>query len=297
MPEQSIETHVEMLSARAGGKPWGTVILQDGVVVGEAYGDGGSDGTKWEIGSIRKSVCSTLLGAAIAQGRVSLDTPVHEIWPDILVLGSEKDRGILVRHLATNTSGWMLDHGPDEQWVYNNAACTAGNVVVGRVFEMADDRIAPLVEERIAGPLGLDWDCYHYEEPFRPGHAGSPGPKLAIDSTLRDLVSFGELWLNEGILDGISVSSDYVKQARTNQCAHLEGHYGFWWFTNDGRSLIADAPGDAFYHIGHGREHRRTLFIVVPSLSLVVAIGTHEGVFDIADREKAGPVIAPLFVS
>jgi len=271
------------------------VICRDGEVVCEAYGDGGSADSRWEIGSIRKSVCSTLLGGAIAEGLLSLDTPVYDVWPEILTLGQEKDRAILVRHLATNTSGWMLDHSAGDKWVYNNAACTAGNALVGRVYEMPDDRIAPLVTEKIASVIGTDWDCYHYDGAFEAGSHGQPGPKLAIDSTLRDLAKFGQLWLNEGKRDDRAVvPADYVREARSNQCAHLDAHYGYWWFTNDGRAQIPEAPEDAFYHIGHGRAYRRTLFLCIPSESLVVAIGTHQQVFDI--RCKTGRPTAGGFV-
>jgi CubicO group peptidase (beta-lactamase class C family) len=296
LTEHGFHEHVQRLAGKSQGLPWGTVVWKDGDALLEAHGDGGSANSKWEIGSIRKSVCSTLLGAAIEEGRIRLDTAVHEVWPEIVKLGSEKDRSILVRHLATNTSGWMLDHSAGEKWVYNNAACTAGNVLVGRAYEMPDDRIAPLVSERIASAIGADWDCYHYEESFESGKHGQPGPKLAIDSTLPDLVKFGRLWLNEGQWNGQSLAPvEYVREARSNQCAHLDAHYGYWWFTNDGRSSLPEVPEDAYFHIGHGREHRRTLFICVPSESLVVAIGTHQEAFDISDLEQARSVISPLF--
>lgn len=291
-----VDAFTEQLDGLAKGEAWGAVVTHGDEVVCEVFDRPESSGAKWEIGSIRKSVCSGLLGVAIEEGRIALDTPVHEVWPEILELGDEKDRGIEMVHLATNTSGWMLDHGPGEQWVYNNAACTAGNAVVGRVFEMADDRIAPLVEDRIAGPLGLDWICYHYEESFVAGRAGNPGPKLAVDSTLLDLACFGRMWMRDGRHGDVRiVPRDYAEQARTNQCVHLDAHYGFWWFTNDGRTLIPDAPEDAFFHIGHGREHRRTLLIVIPSTEVVVAIGTHEHVFDVAKSDQSRPLLHTLF--
>ena len=293
MSTDHCDRYLSWLGSRAQGAPFGTVIVRFGKVVCEGYGSGGDASSKWEIGSIRKSVASALLGMAIEEGELSLDTAVYDVWPEIFTLtGEEKDKQVRMFHLATHTSGWMTERGPGHVWLYNNAACTAGNAVLGRVYGLPEDRIAPLVAERIAGPIGAGgWDCYHYEETFCPGNHGRPGPKLAIASTLRDLARYGYLWLREGEWNGVQVApGEYVRQARRNQAGNLDGHYGYWWFTNDGRVLLPGAPEDAFYHIGNGREERRTVCLVVPGLDLVAVVGTSACTHDLTADYKARPV-------
>jgi len=289
----AIQKYADWLHTTAGSAPYGTLIVHKGLIAHEAYGSGGSEDSKWEIGSIRKSVTSTLLAMAIEESRFTLDTPAYDIWPDIFTLtNQEKDKQIQMRHLATNTSGWMTDFGPNEQWLYNNAACTAGGVVLGRLYNLPDDKIAPLIYKRIAQPIGADgWDCYHYDETFTPSSHGNPGPKLAIDATLRDLAKYGYLWQQKGRLqEQILISEPYLSEAISNRTAHLKGHYGYWWFTNDHQILLPDAPADTFYHVGNGRNNRRTVLLIIPSLDLIAIVGTSALAYDINANYKAHPV-------
>ena len=131
------------LDRAAGAGPFGTILVRSGDIACEHYGGGASRESCWEIGSLRKSVAGVLLGMAVAEDRISLETVVHEVWPDIAsISGRDKDRTIRMRHLATNTSGWMTNSAPGEVFRYNNAACTAGHAVLGRVYGQPDDRVA-----------------------------------------------------------------------------------------------------------------------------------------------------------
>ena len=293
MSRAGLERYVAWLHSKAEREPFGTVIVRHGKIVCEYYGSGADAGSKWEIGSIRKSVTSGLLGMAIAEGKLSLDSVVDDLWPEIRrITGAEKDKQIRMRHLATNASGWMTGSRPSEAWLYNNAACTAGGAVLGRVYGMPEDRIAPLVAERIARKIHAGWDCYHFDQKFSPGSHRQPGPKLAIDSSLRDLARYGYLWLREGEWNGVQIiPRDYVREARQNQVAHLGGHYGYWWFTNDGRVLLPGVPEDAFFHGGNGRNNRRMVLLVAPVLDLVAVVGTGAGAYDITSGFTESPPI------
>jgi len=288
-----LDRYVAWLQSKAEGEPFGTVIVRYGKIACEYYGSGADVSSKWEIGSIRKSVASALLGIAISEGKLSLDTVVYDVWPEIYqITGAEKDKQIQMRHLASNASGWMTESQPGKAWLYNNAACTAGSAAIGRVYGMPEDKIASLVAERIAGEIQAQgWDCYHYDNEFSPGSYGQPGPKLAIDSNMRDLARYGYLWLRDGEWNSVQViPRDYVLEARRNQVANLGGHYGYWWFTNDGKALLPGASEDAFYHIGNGRENRRTVCLVAPSLDLVAVVGTGAGAYNITSDYQSQPV-------
>ena len=293
MATPRLAEYVAWLHSQAAGEPYGTIVIRRGRIVCEHYGSNADARSRWEIGSIRKSVTSALLGMAVAEEKLTLATPVCDIWPEIhRITGLDEDRAITVWHLATNSSGWMTPHPPGQTWLYNNAACTAGGCALGRIHDLPDDRLAPLIAECVAAPIGASaWDCYHYDEPFVPGSCGNPGPKLAIDSTMRDLARYGYLWLRDGEWNGSQlVPRDYVTQARTNQVSELGAHYGYWWFTNDGRILLPGVPQDAFFHVGNGREDRRTVCAVVPSLDLVAVVGTSARTFDITAGYRSQPV-------
>jgi CubicO group peptidase (beta-lactamase class C family) len=279
-----VSAYLAWLGAKADGKPWGTVLIRHGKIACEYYGSGARRESRWEIGSIRKSVMSALLGMAIAEGRLSLDLPAYRVWPDIHELTrAPKDKRILLRHLATNSSGWMTGKAPGEEWLYNNAGCTAGGAVIGRAYKQPDDRVATIVSDRIAKVIGAEsWEAGHFAQAFQPGNYRNPGPKLAIDSSLRDVARYGYLWLRGGEWNGTQViPRDYVVQARQNQVERLGGHYGYWWFVNDRKVLLPDVPDDAFYHVGNGRENRRTVLLIVPSFDLVAVVGTEAGAYDI----------------
>ena len=108
---------------------------------------------------------------------------------------------------------------------------------------------------------------------------------------MRDLARFGSLWLKRGSLKGEEIiPKNYALEARQNQVANLDGHYGYWWFTNDHKTLLPSAPADTFYHVGNGREDRRTVCAVIESLDLVAVVGTSAHTCDLTSDYKARPV-------
>lgn len=287
-----LDEYVSWLSAKAEGEPFGTAIIRRGKIVSEYYGSGAADTSKWEIGSIRKPIGSTLLGIALEEGKLDLEQIANDIWPEIFSqTGNDKDKMIQVRHLFNSSSGWKREEHPGTKWVYNNSAFTVGGMVVGRVYNVPDDRIAPLVKKRIADRIGAsDWYCYHYPDDFASSYR-NPGPKLAVNSNMRDLARFGYLWLRNGEWNGEQiVSKSYIKEATQNQVANLNKHYGYCWFINDGKVLLPNAPEDAYFHIGNGKGGRRTVLMVIPSLDLISVVGTHNSKYDITDGYKSEPI-------
>jgi CubicO group peptidase (beta-lactamase class C family) len=81
----------------------GLLVLKDGRVKLERYRFGNTGGTRWMSMSIAKSITSTLVGAALHEGRIaSLADPVTRYVPALA--GSAYDR-VPVRDLLTMTSG------------------------------------------------------------------------------------------------------------------------------------------------------------------------------------------------
>lgn len=279
-PEGLIRTK-DWIEGKTCGTPSGCLVVRHGTIVAEWYGGGFSSESLFEIGSIRKSFNSALIGIGIKEGKINLNARAFELWPDITkISGDEGDATITLHQLVSGTSGWLTPDPPGKTFVYNNAAFTVAERVVARMYGLVHDEIAPEVVKRFKMPLKAEsWNVYHFSREFTPENIENPGPKLAIDSNLKDLVKWGYLWLKKGVWDGKElIPGDYV-----NLATHLvnpkipNAHYGYNWFVNAKKELWPDAPEDSYGHAGFGtfkpseKESRAYLWIC-PSLDIVAAI-------------------------
>lgn len=109
--EQRIEKLIEPMVVF--GNPNAAIIgiIQNGERSIYSFGDAGlgfgppRPNTIFEIGSITKTYTATLLSQFILEGMVSLDDPIEKFLPDSLDLPKFNGQPILLRHLATHTSG------------------------------------------------------------------------------------------------------------------------------------------------------------------------------------------------
>lgn len=296
----SLEALGEWMEVRAEQHPWGCAVSQGGQLVDERYGGGAHAGVRWDIGSIRKSFTSALAGQLIRAGIISLNTPAHEKWPELVGLsGREQDREITLHHLLGSTSGWLTDDLPGQRFRYNNAAFTAAERVIAGALGREP---APEVLDRFAKPLGLsDFVPYHRASPFDPLRFGDPGPKLVIECTVRDLLTWGEVWMAGGRYRGQQlIPAEHVALATNLVNPDLpDAHYGYCWFVNAQRALWPAAPPDSFGHPGHGYYTigpvvSRSYLWVAPSLGVVAAIcadpctGISEDYLDVPMARTAG---------
>jgi CubicO group peptidase (beta-lactamase class C family) len=254
-------------------------VSSRGQLAGEQYGGGADGSSRWDIGSIRKSFTSALAGQLIDEGIVSLDTPACERWPQIAELSQRaEDREITLQQLLGSTSGWLTDDLPGRRFRYNNAAFTAAEHVIAGTLGREP---APEVVDRFARPLGLEnFVAYHRAMPFDPASFGDPGPKLVIECCLRDLVAWGNVWVQGGAHGGRQlIPADYVALATSPSGPSPDSHYGYCWFVNAGRALWPSASDDAFGHPGHGfytvgPQHSRAFLWASPGLRAVAAVST-----------------------
>lgn len=280
MSDLKLKETKRWIESKTGETPCGCLIVRRGLVVAEWYGGGFSAQSPFEVGSIRKSFNSALIGIGVREGIVDLNTRAADWWPDIVTIsGDQADAAITLHQLASALSGWLTLDAPGTAFRYNNAAFTAAERVVARMYRLANDEIAPEVVERFKIPLGASsWNVYHFARDFTSAF-GNPGPKLAIDSNLRDLVKWGHLWLNKGVWNGKElIPGDYVDLATRQVNPEISNaYYGYNWFVNAHRSLWPDAPSDSYGHPGNGTfrlsgKPSRTYLWICPSLDIVAAI-------------------------
>lgn len=134
---------------------------------------------QFRIGSVTKTFTTAATLQLVEEGKVSLDDPVDDWVPGYF------ERSVLVRHLATNTSGiasynyvgsfdesaewtpiqlveWAVNEEPDllfepgSEWNYSNT----NFVLLGLIIEAATGQdYADVVKTRLLDPLGLE-DTY-----------------------------------------------------------------------------------------------------------------------------------------
>jgi len=279
-PERLLQTQ-KWIEEKTRDTPYGCLILHHGKIVAEWYGGGFSTGSLFEIGSIRKSFNSALIGIGIKDGIVDLNARAANFWPEIVeISGDEADTTITLHQLASATSGWLTPDPPGTTFLYNNVAFTAAERVVARMYKIANDEIASEVVKRFKIPLNMEsWHVYHFAREFAPDDIENPGPKLAIDSNLRELIKWGSLWLNNGVWEGKKlIPANYVKLATHQVNPDIpNAYYGYNWFLNVNKALWPDAPEDSYGHAGWGTftpsaKDRRAYLWICPSLVVVAAI-------------------------
>lgn len=236
----------------------GLYILKDGIKVYENYFHGNQSSTPWCAFSVTKSVTSTLVGAAIADGSIySVNDLVSDYLPqlsvgaysgvrleDVLRMSSgvswdetygdpqsERRKMLEVQH--QQQAGAILDflknlnHAsePGYQWKYN----TGDTFVVGALLKAAVQRsLAIYLEEKIWHPLGMEFPARWWLDSPNGQEFGGGGIQLR----LRDLARFGEFLLNGGLIEGRQIlPSDWIKNASSSfEVQGISTNYGylFW---------------------------------------------------------------------
>jgi CubicO group peptidase (beta-lactamase class C family) len=263
--------------------PLGFILIKEGDIVAEWYSGSFSSTDLFEIGSIRKSFNSALIGIGVERGEIDIQRKACSVWPELAdISGRSEDEQITLHDLASGISGWLTQDPPGRCFKYNNAAFTAAEKVVARIMNLPRDEIASEVVRRFKTPLQADsWEVYHFDVDFDPTNVDIPGPKLAVNSTLRDLVKWGQVWLNRGTwADRRLIPAAWVDRATGPVNPHMKNNfYGYNWFINIGGELWPASPDDSYGHTGFGTfkssgEESRAYLWICPSLNSVAAVVT-----------------------
>lgn len=252
----------------------GCVIVQDGETRFERYAHGMSCDTPWMLMSMTKSVCTTLVGAAVQDGFIeSIDDPVKAYIPEAKSSAYEE---VTIRQLMTMTSGvdWNEDYAdpesdrrrmlalqfaskpdtvldymlslpgyaaPGKTWRYS----TGDTHVLGALFYRATGRwLSDYLSEKIWSRLGMENDAIWWLD--SPGGLEMGGG--GICATLRDCVRFAEFMLADGAVDGVQVLPEWwARQAGKPMVNTDDGRtYGFmWWSVPDSEGAYEDGAYSA----------------------------------------------------
>jgi CubicO group peptidase (beta-lactamase class C family) len=241
----------------------GLVIIHDGKVRFEKYALSFGDKGRWTSFSVAKSLTSTLVGAAIADGSIkSIEDKVSAYIPGLK--GSVYD-DVSVRQLLTMTSGvkWNEDytdpksdvalfneHKPEPgvdatvsymrklpreapagtKWVYKTGETNLIGVLVSSATRK---KLADYASEKIWKPFGMEQDAT-----WLLGSTGHEISGCCVQAATRDFARFGLFILSgsAGVLP-----KGWLPQATTKQAdiGSPGRGYGYQWWTNDDGSFAA----------------------------------------------------------
>lgn len=239
----------------------GLLVIQDGLVRLERYGLGIGETDRWVSFSMTKSLTSTLVAAAIADGSIGgLNDPVVRYLPGLAGGGYD---GVTLRQLLTMTSGvrWDEDYTdpdsdvarflsepvrdgqnpvisfmsrlpreaePGTRWNYS----TGETNLVGTLVAAAENKpLAQLLSERIWSRAGMEADAF-----WALDQGGREIGGCCVSAVLRDWGRVGLLALEDGMIGGEKITPDgWFAEAGSKQAdtgAPGEG-YGYQWWTQD----------------------------------------------------------------
>ena len=262
-------------------RSWSRKIKSTAVLVihhGAVVVDWGDTAKRVELHSVRKSLLSALIGIAVAQGKISLDSTLAQLGIDDNPPSlTEAEKQATVRMLLEARSGVYHpalyetpgmaakrpargSHPPGTFWYYNNWDFDA----LGTIFEHATGTgIYDALDAQIAKPIGM--------QDYRPqdGHyvtgAASIHRAYPVRMSARDLARFALLYLHDGAWAGRQVvPADWVREStRSYSDAGSARGYGYlWWTAAPGNEL----PEGSFCALGDGGQAA----CIIPADDLVI---------------------------
>jgi CubicO group peptidase (beta-lactamase class C family) len=259
------------------------MVVHDGAVVDERYSEGMTETTRHLVMSVSKSIVGCVAGVLVAQGRLDPEAAVTDYVPEVAESGyrgtSVRDvldmrTGVAFRETYTaldsevrimeRSMGWAPALADDPRGAYaylaqiraegaHGGAFTyrsADTDMLGWVCERAaGQRMADLISTLIWQPMGAEFDAEITCDPV--GTAVHDG---GISTTLRDLTRFGQMILDDGLVEGTQVipaewladafePATGVREAfahTENEVMLPDGWYRnqFWFFRNEAGSIL-----------------------------------------------------------
>jgi CubicO group peptidase (beta-lactamase class C family) len=269
--------------ALAGPGMRAVVVVQNGHIVAERYGEGFSAGTPLLGWSMTKTVNAALIGGLVRDGR--LDLSRRQLFPswtdergdismaDLMAMSSglsfNEDYGDVtdvtrMLYLRTDMAAFAADKplaaAPGTQFNYSSGTAA----ILSRLWQNAfSDPVDAWNWPRLAlfDRIGMRSAVLEADA------AGTFAGSSYLYATARDWARFGQLLLNRGGWAGSRVLDPEFVDMMTTPAATDEGYgQGQLWLHGPGREQGFDIPADDFWLIGHDGQ----TMAVIPSRGLVV---------------------------
>ena len=290
------------------------LVSHSGELVLEEYFNGASPTRPTNIKSVSKSVISALIGIAIHQGHLQgVDQPIVDFFADQLGQDAGKTR-ITIEDLLTMQAGlettsnrnygawvqsgnWVdfalnqpLELQPGTVMEYSTGNTHLLSAILTSVTDLTTLEFA---RQTLASPLGfrlVEWP----RDPQGIYFGGND-----MEMTPRQMLAFGELYLNDGRADGRQiVPQEWVRASlrpRTESRREAGRYYGYGWGIR--RTAGLQTP----YAWGFGGQ----FIVLVPELDLVVvttsdssptrdARSQRRRIFNLVEQQVVAPAAATL---
>lgn len=290
------------------------IVARHGEIIYEDYFRGSHANELHQVQSVTKSVGSALLGIAHRQGKISLDQGMSHFFGDVYTMSQApylEKSAITVEQILQQRHGiewdeinsdyrnplnpvarmiesndWYqfvlsqaMDSQPGSKFTYSTGASTLMSRLLRVATGMSPDAFA---EQELFGPLDIQqkhWEVYS-EGGMGTGLTNWPGPDhdvplgFSLWLTARDMLKFGELYLNGGvyngkrILDKSWVDASWTKYSHSGNSDFFPlpgwGHGYQWWIAEIPDGL--DRHWQVFFASGWGSQ----VIFIVPELDLVL---------------------------
>ena len=220
----------------------------------EAYYNGRDRHQAANMKSASKSVISALVGIALQEGIIkSLDQPIGDFFPDYLSADNPSTASITIEDLLTMESGlastsddrtygrWAISDdwvrfvleqplvaAPGQRMIYSTESTHLLSAILTRATGMDTRSFA---QRYLLNPLNAKI-TYWSRDPQGIYFGGND-----MEMTPRDMLAFGQMYLNKGVFQGKRVlPSDWVAVSHEPHAASPRGqgrYYGYGWWLRD----------------------------------------------------------------
>ena len=256
------------------------VVSHQGAIVLERYFNGARAAQPANIKSASKSIISALVGIAVARGLIKgVDQPISDFFPELMKEPEPRKRAITIEDLLTMRSGLESTSGRNygawvqsPNWVrfvlrqplidepgtrveYSTGSTHLLSAVLTKATRTSTWQFA---QQELAKPLGFPLAKWMTD----PQGIYFGGNEMLM--TPRQMLRFGELYLNEGkVGDQQLIAKSWIERTRVPRGRSRWGSdreygYGFW--------IRRFAGHDAYYAWGYGGQ----FIFIIPGRDLVV---------------------------
>lgn len=289
------------------------LISRDGQLVVENYFNGKNARTPANVKSVSKSVMSALIGIAIERGDLTgIDQPIGEYFPDYLATEEPAKSRITIGNLLSMQAGlestsfrnygaWVLsddwirfalaqplESTPGVKMRYSTGNTHLLSGILTRATGMSSKQFA---EQTLIRPAGMRLAAWEQD----PNGIYFGGNNMAF--TPRDMLMFGELYLNQGRANGVQVVPESwieTSMTRLQESSREAGrYYGYGWWLRDMAGI------EISYAWGYGGQ----FILIAPALRLVVVTTSSSlpgddrrshtrGLYRMLEREIVAPLVS-----
>ncbi|WP_282043791.1 serine hydrolase domain-containing protein [Winogradskyella flava] len=262
------------------------LVAQDGKIRYENYFNGSNSTTTNDLRSAGKSIGSAIIGLAIDDEIItSTQEKVYDYLPQAYQYTKDEEKSkITIEHLLTMSSGigvYENDYQETDDWLktvlepkLKYKAGERTNYMSSDPFLLSvnlSERLSyPLefyMEKKLFGPLGITNYILNTDDKGNPYFAGG------LCMTPRDMLKFGQLYLDKGVWNGKRILSEkwintsFKKNTNLENTSKKNAYGYFWWhdtYTVNGKSISTmEARGNGGQYIS-----------IIPELNTVIVVTT-----------------------